>query len=243
VCVAETDGQLPFETMSDGERRPKRVGFGAGDKPINVFFGALKIAGPLAENGDPDAQLLSGEIFLNGAAEGREKDGQNAALMWFYKAGRAKNAEAQAAYASVLAANGSPGKAAVAEIQLAADLGSPAGQLLESDVYLKGLYTDMVPKDEQAGEKWMALAARGGSPTAQLAFAHRLSARKDLVEAYRWALAASKHPLVDKFSDPLHALTNAWTPEQLADARKLLQELKGAMTSAQIQEVLSRGAP
>ena len=36
----------PLKTMSDGERRPKRMGFGAGDKPINVFFGALNIAGP-----------------------------------------------------------------------------------------------------------------------------------------------------------------------------------------------------
>ena len=186
------------------------------------FVPAMRIAGQLAQNGDPDAELLVGIIFLNGAAPGREKEGQAAALLWFYKSARQKNAEAQAIYASSIRDGGTPAQTVVDEIKLAADAKSPAGELLQADVYLKGLYSDIVPKDEQEGERWLKLAAEGGDPTAQLALAHRLQARKDSAEAHRWALAASEHPLVDKFSDPLHSLTSAWTPEQAADAKKLL---------------------
>ena len=203
------------------------------------FVSAMRIAGPLSRNGDPDAQLLSGMIFLNGAVAGREQEGQGIAQMWFYKAARQKNAEAQAAYAATLMSGGMPPQTVVDEIKLAADLGSPAGERLQADVYLKGLYKDIVASDDQEGEKWLALAAQGGDPTAQLALARRLqAARKNPVAAYRWALTASRHPLIDKFQDPLHSLTTAWTPEQQADALKLLQELP--LTPAQIKEAESR---
>jgi hypothetical protein len=201
------------------------------------FVRAMRIAGPLARGGDPDAQMLSGMIFLNGAVPGREKDGQNVALTWFYKAARQKHAEAQAVYAATLMENGMPSETVVDEIKRAADLGSPAGERLQADVYLKGLYPDIVAPDEQEGARWLKLAAQSGDPTAQLALARRLHA-KDPVEAYRWALAASRHPLVDKFQDPLHSLTTAWMPEQQADAKKLLQEL--LLTPAQIKEAESR---
>jgi TPR repeat protein len=190
------------------------------------FVPAMVIAGPLAQRGDPDAQLLVGLIFLNGGAAGQEENTRPAALMWFYKSARQKNAEAQALYAASIKDNGTPAQTVVDEIKLAADSKSPAGELLQADVYLKGLYPDVVPVDDQAGEKWLVLAAQGGDPTAQLALAHRLQSAKDLAGASRWALAASQHPLADKFSDPLHSLTSAWTPEQQADAQKLLRELR-----------------
>jgi TPR repeat protein len=187
------------------------------------FVSAMRIAGQLAQNGDPDAQLLTGIIFLNGAAPGREKEGQAAALMWFYKSARQNNAEAQALYAATIMTNGTPAQTVVNEIKLAADLKSPAGELLQADVYLKGSYSDIVPKDDAEGEKWLNLSAQGGDPAAQLALARRLQAAKNSAEARRWALAASQHPLVDKFSDPLHSLTSAWTPEQAADAKSFLR--------------------
>jgi hypothetical protein len=200
------------------------------------FVKAMTIAGPLAQNGDPDAQMLAGEIFSNGAAAGQEKNGQGVALMWFYKSSRQKNAEAQAVYAATLMTNGTPPNTVIDEIQLAADLKSPAGLLLQAHVYLNGLYPDVVPKDEDEGEKWLKLAAQGGDPTAQLELG-RLSqtVRKDPVEAYRWTLAASRHPLVDKFADPMRAMTAAWTPEQEADAQKLLRELKSTMKPADVK--------
>ncbi|MFI5362044.1 MAG: tetratricopeptide repeat protein [Elusimicrobiota bacterium] len=200
------------------------------------FVSAMRIAGSLAQNGDPDAQLLTGVIFVNGAAPGREAEGRSAAQMWFYKSARQNNAEAQALYAASIMDNGTPPQTVVNEIKLAADLKSPAGERLQADVYLKGLYSDIVPKDEREGEKWLELAAQGGDPTAQLALGRRFQSGKNPVEAYRWALAASSHPLVDKFRDPLHSLTSAWTPEQQADAKKLIQDLRPRLTPAQLKD-------
>ena len=208
------------------------------------FMKAMGIAGSLAQNGDPDAQMLSGLIFLNGAAAGQEKNGQGVALMWFYKAARQKHAEAQAVYAATLMKNGTPAQTVVDEIKLAADAGSPAGRLLQADVLLKGTFSDIVPVDEDEGEKLLTLAAKGGDPAAELALGRRhQTAHKDLVEAYRWTWLASKAPLADKFSDPMHSLSTAWTPEQQADAKKLLHELKAVMKPAQIKEAESRSAP
>ena len=208
------------------------------------FMKAMGIAGSLAQNGDPDAQMLSGLIFLNGAAAGQEKNGQGVALMWFYKAARQKHAEAQAVYAATLMKNGTPAQTVVDEIKLAADAGSPAGRLLQADVLLKGTFSDIVPVDEDEGEKLLTLAAKGGDPAAELALGRRhQTAHKDLVEAYRWTWLASKAPLADKFSDPMHSLSTAWTPEQQADAKKLLHEVKAVMKPAQIKEAESRSAP
>lgn len=205
------------------------------------FVSAMRISGALAQNGDADAELLTGAIFLNGAAPGREKDGATAALMWFYKAARQNNAEAQAAYAAAIEDNGTPAQTVVDEIKLAAAAGSPAGELLQADVYLKGLYADLVPADEQEGEKWLLLAAKGGDPEAELALGRRLQAAgKDFVEAYRWTFAAASHPLVDKFQDPLHLRSNAWSPEQRADAQKLIHDLRPRLAPAQIEDAEGR---
>jgi uncharacterized protein len=205
------------------------------------FVTAMKIAGPLAQKGDPDAQLLAGMIFLNGAAPGQEKNGEQVALMWFYKSSRQKNAEAQASYAAAIMGGNSTDQTVFDELKLAADLKSPAGERLFSDVYMKGLFPEITPKDEDEGEKWLTLSAEGGDPAAQLDLARRFqTARKDLVEAYRWALTASRHPLVDKFADPLHGLSSAWTPEQKAESQKLLKELKSVMKPDQLKEAESR---
>jgi TPR repeat protein len=206
---------------------------------------AMRIAGPLAQNGDADAQMLSGIIFLNGAAAGQEKNGETAGLMWLYKSSRQQNAEAQAVYAATLMSNGTPAKTAYDEIKLASSAGAPAGLFLLADVYLKGTFKENGPQPEdiEEGERLLLLAAQGGSPTAQLAEARRQqTAHKDLVEAYQWALLASKSPLVDKFADPMHSLSTAWSPEQRADAQKLLKELKSRMKPAQIKDAESRAA-
>ena len=209
------------------------------------FMTAMRIAGPLAQNGDADAQMLSGIIFLNGAAAGQEKNGETAGLMWLYKSSRQQNAEAQAVYAATLMSNGTPAKTAYDEIKLASSAGAPAGLFLLADVYLKGTFKENGPQPEdiEEGERLLLLAAQGGSPTAQLAEARRQqTAHKDLVEAYQWALLASKSPLVDKFADPMHSLSTAWSPEQRADAQKLLKELKSRMKPAQIKDAESRAA-
>ncbi|HEX4046853.1 MAG TPA: hypothetical protein VH309_03420 [Elusimicrobiota bacterium] len=216
----------PAPTLADAEAAYRR----------KDFVAAIKIAEPLASAGDANAELLTALIFLNGAAPGRETNAAATAQMWLYKSSRAQNGEAQALYASMLAANGTPSVTVAAEIKTASDLSSPAGELLEADVNLKSLYPDVVAADPDEGERLLLLSARAGDPAAQLELGGRDRTKKDLVAAYRWTLAAAKHPLVDKFSDPLHSLSSAWTPEQQADAEKLLRELRSAMKPAQIKK-------
>jgi TPR repeat protein len=209
------------------------------------FVAAFKDAGPSAQDGNSDAQMLVAMIFLNGAAPGREKDGQNAAQMWLYKAARQKNAEAQAVYAALLMGGGAPAQTVVDEIKAAADMSAPAGKLLLADVYLKGLYPDIVPQDDKEGEKWLLLSAQGGDPAAQLELGRLLADRKNAVTAYRWTLAASRHEIVDKFADPMHSLSTGWSDGQSADARKFLAELKAKMTASQVRtaETAAASAP
>jgi uncharacterized protein len=203
------------------------------------FVDAMKIAGPFAQNGDPDAQFLAGLVFLNGAAPGHEKDGQNVAMMWLYKSSRQKHPEAQAVYTDNLMKSGGPSPTVVDEAKAAAAAGSPAGLRLLANVYLTGDYADVAPKDEDEGGKWLLKAAQAGDPTGQLDLAHRLAGKNDRVEALRWALRASRHALTDKFADPEHSLSSSWTPGEKADAEKLIKELKSSMTAAQIKEAAS----
>jgi TPR repeat protein len=207
------------------------------------FVGAARVALPLAQNGDPDAQLLAGLIFLNGAAAGQEKTVLPTALMWIYKSSRQKNAEAQAVYAAALMDNGTPAQTVVNETLSAGALHAPAGDLLTAGLYLNAPYPEIAPKDEAEGEKWLLLAAQGGSPTAQLALGRfERESKKDPVEAYRWTLAASGHPLVGKLDDPLHSLSSAWTQEQRDDAKNYLKELQKLMTPAQLKDAKNRAA-
>ncbi|HXS99299.1 MAG TPA: tetratricopeptide repeat protein [Elusimicrobiota bacterium] len=204
------------------------------------FVNAMKIAGPFAQNGDPDAQFLAGLIFLNGAAAGHEKDGLNVAQMWLYKASRQKHAEAQAVYTANLMASNGPSTTIIDEAKTAAATGNSAGLRLLAKVYLSGDYADVTPKDEDEGEKWLLKAAQAGDPTGQLDLAHRMKDKKDLVESYHWALLASRHPVTDKFTDPEHSLSSSWTQAQKDDAAKLIMELRAGMKPAQIEEAQTR---
>ena len=206
------------------------------------FVNAMRIASPYAQNGDADAQFLAGLIFLNGAAAGHEKDGQNVGMMWLYKSSRQKHAEAQAVYTKLLMDTNGPSTTIVDEAKTAAAEGSPAGLRLLADVYLKGDYADVTPKDEDEGQKWLLKAAQAGDPTGQLDLAHRLQAQKDLVEAYHWALLASKHAVTDKFSDPEHSLSSSWTQGEKDDAAKLIMQLRATMKPDQIKEGASRAS-
>lgn len=206
------------------------------------FVNAMRIASPYAQNGDPEAQFLAGLIFMNGAAPGHEKDGMNVAQMWLYKASRQKHAEAQAIYTANLMANNGPSTTIVDEAKTAAATGNPAGLRLLAEVYLKGEYQDVAPKDEDEGEKWLLKAAQAGDPTGQLELARRMKDKKDLVEAYHWALLAAKHPVTDKFTDPEHSLSSSWTQGQKEDDAKLIQELRSVMKPDQVKEAQSRAA-
>ena len=241
VSVATAAVAAPAVAVSSAPTAPApdlKAAFAAYKK--KDFVTAMKIAGPFAQNGNADAQFLAGLVFLNGAAPGHEKDGQNVAMMWLYKSSRQKQPEAQAVYASALIDNNGPSTTIVDEVKAAADEGSPAGLRMLADVYLKGLYPDVTPKDEDEGGKWLLKAAQAGDPTGELDLAHRSQAAKDLPEAYYWALLASRHAVTDKFSDPERTLSASWTQGEKEDAEKLLKELRSVMTPVELLKATTR---
>jgi hypothetical protein len=204
------------------------------------FMTAMRIAGPLAQNGDADAQLLAGLIFLNGAAPGQEKNSQPVAMMWFYKSSRQKNAEAQAIYADQLSTGGAPSSTVVTEIQAAGATDSAAGKRLDAELYLNGAYADIVPKDPEEGEKRMLEAARGGDPKAAFELAQFENRKPDLVEAYFWAFVAARHPVTDMFADPVHSLTSYWPADQKAAADKLMRGIPKYLSPAELKTATDR---
>ncbi|MBI3565013.1 MAG: hypothetical protein HY079_07450, partial [Elusimicrobia bacterium] len=66
---------------------------------------------------------------------------------------------------------------------------------------------------------------------------------KDLVEAYRWTLTASRHPVASVFDDPRAGLSNAWSETERAQTRDELQQLEKTMTRAQVAEAARRATP
>lgn len=199
---------------------------------------ALKIVNPLAGAGDPDAELLLGMIFFTANKAGM-KNNVEEAMRWFYQASRQKNCEAAALYATTIRERATP-ETVVRETLAASELGCPAGKLQEAALQLEG-YKDVLAPDAAAGEKLLLEVAQGGSAMGQLGVGRgyrdgKLGGKKDLVQAYRWTLLASRHPIVGPFDEPLHAVSTAWTPEAQADAAGLLKELEGLMTPAQRAE-------
>jgi TPR repeat protein len=201
---------------------------------------AYKIARPLADADDANAQLLMGLLYSDERARAAGKESLAEAQKWFYRASRKQNCEAAFAYASLLEEGGASPEKVVEEFNFAADLKCPAALMRQGLMMIDG-YKDAVAKDPDEGEKLLRSAAEGGSPSAQLVLADRADGvGKDPVEAYGWLLTASKHAVVSKYDDPLHAASNAWRAEDKAAVEAKLKALGSRLKPAQLAEAKSR---
>ncbi|MDE2142165.1 MAG: hypothetical protein KGJ84_07130 [Elusimicrobia bacterium] len=205
---------------------------------------AYKIARPMADAGNADAQMLMGLLYSDERARAAGKESLNEAQKWFYRAGRVKDCEAAYAYAALIEEGGAAPEKVIEEFGYAADLKCPAAELRQGLMLIDG-YKDSIAKDPDAGQKLVEAAAEGGSPQAQMILAGRAqSVAKDPVEAYRWALTASRHPVVSKYDDPLHAYSNTWREEDQTEAKAKLRTLGALMTPKQLADAKKRaGTP
>lgn len=202
---------------------------------------ALKIVNPLAGAGNADAQLLLAMIFLTADQVGLRANPAEAARL-FYQSGRQKNCEAAALYVTTLDPR-KAGNVFLAENEYAASLGCPAAKRLRADLLLDG-FEDLAAADPAQGMTLLREAAADGSPAAQADLGARLQREgKDPVEAYRWTLLASRHPLVAAFDDPLHSLTNGWKDADRDKAAEALRALKKTLSPAQVAEAEKRAGP
>ena len=114
---------------------------------------ALKQLKPLAEQGNPDAQLFLGKMYLKGQGVPKDPDQAN---KWFRQAATQGNAESQFFLGAWYLLPHRDITEGLKWMQLSAEQGNQDAQLLLGRAYLQG----EVPRDPVRAEMWLRLAAR-----------------------------------------------------------------------------------
>lgn len=176
---------------------------------------AMKILRPLAEKGDPAAQVLVGRMFFDG--EGVEKDHVQA-IAWFTRAAEQGDPKGQGrlgwCYKDGL---GTPRdyRNAARWFQAAADGGNAWAQHQLGHLYKSG---DGVPQDYTKAAHWWRQGAERGHVFAQVNLAHlyRLGqgVEQDCVTAYIWYTLSG----LDFFEDERQSCSERMTSEEMETA-------------------------
>lgn len=150
---------------------------------------ALREATPLAEQGNPDAQLLLARMFLMGQGVSRDPD---QAIKWFRASADQGNADAEFFMSSYYLLPRRDIPEGMKWLRLSAEQGNQDAQLLLGRTYADG--RPEVPHDPVQGEMWLRLAAKDNLPfyESQLAAAERGMSPGDIEKGK--ALAATWKP-------------------------------------------------
>jgi TPR repeat protein len=120
---------------------------------------AMKLAMPLAEAGDADAQYLVGRMYEKGQGVPADKA---KVLLWYRKSAEGGNAKAQyklgAGYAMGFSGLKQSNEKAKKWIKMSAEQGYHRAQKILAYAYQKGLYG--FPKDEQKAQYWFKEAEK-----------------------------------------------------------------------------------
>jgi uncharacterized protein len=158
---------------------------------------AFKTASPLAEKGNPEAQVLVGRMFLTGRGVSKDPD---TAVKWFKAAAGQGYADAEFMLGSMYLLPHSDVAEGLKWVRLAADQGNQDAQLLLGKTYLDGV--PELPRDPIQADMWMRLAAEHNLPFYQ----NELAAAEQQMNADQ--IAKGKE------------LAAAWKPRVLAASTK-----------------------
>ena len=120
------------------------------------YAAALEIWQPLAEQGDPDAQVGLGNLYLGGYGISRD---EATAMAWFRKAAAQGSSNGQFSLGSLYYAR-KDHAAAASWFQRASEQGNALAQVRLAGLYAEGLG---VPRDDVQAYKWFAIAAERGA--------------------------------------------------------------------------------
>ena len=150
---------------------------------------ALQDATALAKQGQAEAQLLLGRMYLTG--RGAPKDPETA-LKWFRAAAVQGNADGAFLLGAMYLLPRSDIPEGLRWVRLAAEQGNQDAQLLLGQTYMEGLLE--LPRDPVQGGMWLRLAAKDNLPfyAAQLAAAERVMSPEQRAQGK--ALAAAWQP-------------------------------------------------
>ncbi len=131
---------------------------------------ALKELTPLADQGNAEAQLILGKIYMKGQGVLKDPD---QAIKWFKASATQGNADAQFFLGSIYVLPRKDIVEGVKWLRLSAEQGNQDAQLLLGKTYLDG--SREVPRDPVQAEMWLWLAAKDNLPfyQTQLASAER----------------------------------------------------------------------
>ena len=118
------------------------------------YANALKEATPLAEQGNPDAQLILGKMYLKGQGVPRDPDRAN---KWFTQAAKQGNADSQFFLGAWYLLPHRDVEAGLKWMRLSAAQGNQDAQLLLGRAYLQG----ELPREPVQADMWLRLAAKG----------------------------------------------------------------------------------
>ncbi len=149
---------------------------------------ALKEFRSLAEQGNADAQVNLGTMYMRGQGVSRDLE---QALKWFKAAAEQGNADGQFLLGAAYLLPRKDIPEGLKWIRLSAEQGNQDAQMLLGKAYMDG--DNGVPRDPVQGEMWLRLAAKNNLPfyEAQLASAERqmspdqIAKGKALAEAWR----------------------------------------------------------
>ena len=118
------------------------------------YAAALKEVRPLAEQGNPDAQLFLGKMYLKGQGVPKDPDQAN---KWFTQAAMQGNAESQFFVGAWYLLPHRDVKEGLRWMRLSAEQGNQDAQLLLGKAYLGG----ELPREPVQADMWLRLAAKG----------------------------------------------------------------------------------
>ena len=117
------------------------------------YAAALREVQPLAEQGNPDAQLFLGKMYLKGQGVPKDPDQAN---KWFKQAAMQGNAESQFFLGAWYLLSHRDIAEGLKWMQLSAEQGNQDAQLLLGKAYLQGEF----PRDPVRADMWLRLAAK-----------------------------------------------------------------------------------
>lgn len=123
------------------------------------YVTAFKELTPLAAQGNPEAQLILGKMYLKG--QGVLQDPEQA-IQWFKASGEQGNADAQFFLGSIYLLPHTDIAGGMKWLRLSAEQGNQDAQLLLGKTYIEGL--PEVPRDPVQAEMWLWLAAKDNLP-------------------------------------------------------------------------------
>jgi TPR repeat protein len=122
------------------------------------YAAALQESTPLAEQGNADAQVLLGRMYLMGQGVTQDRD---QAMKWFKAAAVQGNADAQFLLGSLLLLPQKDVGEGMKWLRLSADQGMRDAQYLLGKTYLQGIKD--APQDLVQAAMWLLLAAKGNT--------------------------------------------------------------------------------